>query len=448
VAFHTADLDREERLAVEEHFRAPGSALRVIAATTTLAMGVNTPAEAVVIAGLMHPGDNPYSVAEYKNIVGRAGRLGFSEKGTSYLLATDPREEHTHWNQYVLGTPEDLGSRFVAEGTDPRTLILRVLAAARSTKVKGIPASEVIDFLEGSFGAFQKRLAADNWAWDRIELSAALSELEQHRLIETGEGGHYHLTPLGRFAGEAGVQVESVIRLVAALSPLSAGEITDQVLIAATQLTTELDDVLFPMNKKSTEKEPHTWFRALSAQGIPGSLQTSLRRYVREVHTGTMRAKKAAACLYWISPTPMADIERALTQHGGAFDGAAGPVRAVSARTCDLLPAVSRVARFLHPDLPLADRVARLLIRLELGAPAGAVAVARHAGARLSRSDYLDLVTAGLVSPDAIDAAPDDAVLACVGGDSEKLQVVRDAAAAIRNEPEEQPTPDLPAYEA
>ena len=91
-----------------------------------------------------------------------------------------------------------------------------VLAAGRKAKVAGIPASDVIDFLEGSFGAFQRRAAAENWTWDRGELSAALAQLEQHRLIEPGEGGHYHLTELGRFAGEAGVQVESIIRLVAA----------------------------------------------------------------------------------------------------------------------------------------------------------------------------------------------------------------------------------------
>ena len=59
--------------------------LRVLAATTTLAMGVNTPAEAVVIAGLLHPGpeSEPYSIAEYKNIVGRAGRLGFATRHAS-----------------------------------------------------------------------------------------------------------------------------------------------------------------------------------------------------------------------------------------------------------------------------------------------------------------------------------------------------------------------------
>lgn len=42
VAFHNADLSRDERRVIEEAFRDPGSALKVIVATPTLAMGVNT----------------------------------------------------------------------------------------------------------------------------------------------------------------------------------------------------------------------------------------------------------------------------------------------------------------------------------------------------------------------------------------------------------------------
>ena len=56
VAFHNSDLDRDERLVLEEHFRDPDNDLKVIVATTTLAMGINTPAEAVVIVELDHPG--------------------------------------------------------------------------------------------------------------------------------------------------------------------------------------------------------------------------------------------------------------------------------------------------------------------------------------------------------------------------------------------------------
>ena len=141
-------------------------------------------------------------------------------------------------------------------------------------------------------------------------------------------------------------------------------------------------------------------------------------------------------------------LGRALTQHGGAYDGAAGPVRAVSARTCDLLPAVARVARFLYPEMSLTDRVERILIRLELGAPSSAVAVARHTGVSLSRGDYLDLVKAGYVAADAIEEAKDEDQHACVDGDIEKLNVLREVVIAIRNEPHEVPALELPENEA
>jgi hypothetical protein len=396
----------------------------------------------------MHPGEQPYSVAEYKNIVGRAGRLGFSARGTSYLLATDPLEVHSAWNRYVTGRPEDLLSRFVAEGTDPRTLILRVLAAARNASVKGVPANDIIGFLEGSFGAFQKRLSAENWAWDRGQLSAALNELAEHRLVEAADGERYHLTELGRFAGEAGVQVESIVRVVEALNALSAADINDPTLIATTQLTAELDELPFPLNRKSTQKEPQTWFNALSQQGICGSLLQTLRRFVGDQHTATLRAKKAAGCLFWVSAMPINQIEMALTQHGGAFDGAAGPVRSVSARTCDLLPAVARVATILHPELDLTERVPRLLVRLELGVVSAAVPLGRHAGARLGRGDYQELVKASLTTPDAMEAVGEEELLTCVGGDPEKAQAVRDAAAAIRAEPPTSPAIALPDYES
>lgn len=128
VAFHNADLDREERYAIETTFRDPNSSLKVLVATTTLAMGINTPAWSVIIAGLEHPGDQPYSVAEYKNMVGRAGRLGFTPKGKSFLIAPTPADAYKLWNAYVIGKPEDLISRFADQ--DPLSLICRVLATA------------------------------------------------------------------------------------------------------------------------------------------------------------------------------------------------------------------------------------------------------------------------------------------------------------------------------
>jgi replicative superfamily II helicase len=448
VAFHNADLEREERRVIEEEFRRPGSGLRVIAATTTLAMGVNTPASSVVIAGLNHPGDDPYSVAEYRNLVGRAGRLGFAERGASYLLAPDPRAEHDLWSRYVTAEPEDLVSRFLDDKTDPRSLIIRVLVAARRAAGEGVPSEEIVEFLESSFGAFQARRAHSAWQWSRPDLLSALADLERHGLVQKNAAGAYGLTKLGRLAGESAAEVGSIVALVDCLGSLQPQEISDPVLIAAAQTTIEVDQLLFPINRKSTQKEPQLWPNELQRQGVPWQVLDALQRGTTEDHQATLRAKKAVACLLFVSGRAMNEIERVLTQFGGAFGGAAGPIRAVAARTCDLMPVAARVAEILHPTLDLGDRVRRLAIRLTYGVPGAAVDLAQFAGGNLTRGDYCRLVAEQLCEPEQIVAASDDQILACVDKDGRKLELVRDAAKRIVKRRAEAAAPSVPILEA
>ena len=447
VAFHNSDLEPEERRIIEEEFRKPGSSLKVIAATTTLAMGVNTPASSVIIAGLKHPGDKPYSVAEYKNLVGRAGRLGFAEKGTSYLIAIDPRTELEFWSRYVTGAPEDLFSRFLNSGTDPRSLIVRVLVAARRASVEGVSADEIIDFLEASFGAFQAVAQSANWRWSRDDLLDALNDLQHHNLIEVDNQDNYHLLPLGRLAGEAATEVGSIIRLVESFSGLTPDQITDPALISASQSTVELDQVLFPMNKKSTQKEPSLWPHELRQQGVAQHILSAFQRFGADSHQVTLRAKKAVACLLYISGRPMQGIEQTMTQFGGAFGGAAGPVRNAAARTADVLPTVARVAEILLPELDLGDRVARLTFRLTYGIPGAVVDLAREAGPKLLRGDYNRLKEKNLFEPAAIKAATDATLIACVDGDAGKLSVIRNAAEKVADRLERAAIAALPVLE-
>ena len=449
VAFHISDLDPEERQLVEDEFRSADSTIKVIAATTTLAMGVNTPAEAVIIAGLNHPGDKPYTVAEYKNIAGRAGRLPFTDRGVSFLLALNPREENYLWSHYVKGKPEDLISRFLASNTDPRSLIVRVLVAAGRSPV-GLTAQEIIAFLEESFGAFQRRQAQPGWAWDKTGLLEALQSLISHQLIEADRDGRYHLSELGRLAGEAGVEVESIIRLVEALRSVTPDEINDPTLITLTQLTVELDQVLFPINKRGVNKETQTWLSEVRRQNVPQGVLRALQRSVKEDTQVALRAKKAVGCLLWIADLPMSDIEESLTRHGRKFDGASGPILGVRARTCNLLEVVGRVARIVHPGLDLGSRITRLLTRLEVGVPPAAIDLASRAGSRLSRGDYRRLLAAGLCEIDAIEKCPDEDLLKHLAGSESKLLAVRNAVESYREQQSEQSadTPILPPYES
>lgn len=450
VAFHIADLNPEERKIIEEYFRAKDTKLRVIVATTTLAMGVNTPTDAVIIAGLEHPGSevNPYSIAEYKNMVGRAGRLGFAPRGYSYLVAMTVNEEHNHWNTYVLGKPEDLSSRFFDDDTDPRSIILKILAASQKYTTQGMSADDISLFLEESFGSFQQKRQIQDWQFDRIQMSSMLDELEQHGLLERDEKGIYSLTRLGWVAGKSGLEVESILRVINALKPLQAAEISDPVLITVSQLTKELDVVSFPINRRSTEKEPQTWQRELRGQQIPQHILRSIYKNITDQTQATLRAKKAVACLLWMTDNPLLSIEATLTQFGGSLGGAAGAISSLTARTCDVISVVGDIARVLHPDLELGDRIEKILLRLEKGLPAKVFELAKYTSAFLIRGDYLRLIKANLFTLEAIEQAGDEKLLECIDGSSLKLKALRNASTKKKEADNDIPlSPILPTYE-
>ena len=204
VGFHNADLDGDERAALETTFRDPESPLRVLVATTTLAMGVNTPAEAVVIAGLTHPFGNQYSVSEYKNMAGRAGRPGFSSAGEAYVIATGDIGPADAWTRYVKSQPEPVTSHFLSANTDPQTLILRSLVALGLS----VAETELVALLEGSFAVWQ-RIQQGSSGWDLNSLRRDLGSLISGGLLDREPSGNLTLTELGRYAGESGIEVQS-----------------------------------------------------------------------------------------------------------------------------------------------------------------------------------------------------------------------------------------------
>jgi helicase len=454
VAIHISHLSPDERLIIEEQFRKPDSEIRVISATTTLAMGINTPAEAVVVVGLQHPGgpENEYTVAEYKNMIGRAGRLGFADRGQSFLLSLSHKEEFDNWNRFVLGSPEDLESKFLSDTTDPRSLIVKVLVSAKrfsgsNNQAAGLAAEDLVAFLEGSFGAFRQQFQDQSWKWNREDILRALSDLVSHGLIERTIENLYSLTPLGWIAGHSGIEVESVIRIADALRPLSPEQITDPTLIAICQLTLELENVHFPFNKIGVRKEIQSWSSELYAQGIASHVMSLLQRLGPDDYVRGLRLKRGAACLLWITKTPMSEIEITMTRHGRK-DGAAGQVRGASSRTHDVIHIVGEIASHLHPELKLGDRMEKLYTRLELGIPSSITSVAKVTGSRLTRGDYLSLVGSGLDTKAIIEGAPDEELLACLGGNNEKLNVIREAIATLNTNTDiNESFPTIPIYE-
>lgn len=397
VAFHNSDLEPIERSTVETEFRDPQSSLRVVVATTTLAMGINTPAEAVVIEGLDYSRNHPYSVADYKNMVGRAGRLGHVDAGESYLLATGDLSPHRAWNHYVKGAPEPVLSRLLDSGTDPRTILLRALVALGGSA----SLDDLVGLVDSSFAVWQMRSGHQTRpGWTSADLDRSAQGLLNAGFLDHDPNDAVAVTALGRFAGESGIQVTSLIRLSHVLGRLSRVGAADLVTLA--QITVELDERRIPTNSRSVQ-ERNRWRFFLARQGVQPTVITSLHI---EGGDSILRAKRAAAALFYISDTPIREAEAHLLQHVRE-SSASGDIRAIASRSHDVLDAVATVAS-LRAGLDCAETSDELAIRLQFGIPTEMVALADTYGDSLTRGEYLALQRAGLLDTAAIETASDD----------------------------------------
>jgi replicative superfamily II helicase len=430
VAFHNSDLDRDERRVIEDHFRSKGRAIRVVVATTTLAQGVNMPAETVVMPELQRRISQnefkPYQVAEYKNIAGRAGRLGLTERGRAIVFAYGRAGGDRFWSHYINGTPEDIRSTLLNPKADMYTLVLSVVAvAAQQLRTdNSLSQDDVIAVLANSFAAHQNRLAGSGDAFEPAKIAPILAELRREQFIED-DGTGLRLTPLGTVVAESGLAIRSAVAVAGAFRRLHPQQLNRATLITAAQLTVELDETRLTVNTKGVRKEIGTFVDELRRQRTAQAVLNALGQHAQTNVVLAARAKKAVACLLWMNGTPAAQLERIVMQH--YFDrNAIGPVRAVASRTQDVIGAIIDMAAVIHPTADLARLSELLPVQLELGIPAELTPLAA-AGAELVREHYLGLVQAGLNTPERINQADDDELLKHIGGTSQRLRTLREA---------------------
>ncbi len=137
--FHHAGLAGIHRGMVEDAFRE--GRIKVLAATPTLAAGVNLPARAVVISSYERfeagYGRYPISVLEYKQFCGRAGRPKYDKYGEALLIARNPDEAEWLMENYILAQPEKLWSKLAAERV-LRPHVLSTIAAGYAHSEEGL----------------------------------------------------------------------------------------------------------------------------------------------------------------------------------------------------------------------------------------------------------------------------------------------------------------------
>jgi len=131
IAYHHAGLSLTARRVIEDGFR--GRLIKVVVATPTLAAGINLPARRVLIYTKRFEGGymRPISVAEYKQMAGRAGRPQYDPFGEA--VVADPQSA-SEGRKYVEGRPEEVTSALLSQ----RALRIHVLATVASGYARSI----------------------------------------------------------------------------------------------------------------------------------------------------------------------------------------------------------------------------------------------------------------------------------------------------------------------
>jgi helicase len=178
-AFHHAGITAEQRKLVESGFR--NGLIKVIAATPTLAAGINLPAYRVVIRDLKRF-DSGYGmdyipVLEIQQMSGRAGRPKYDKSGEAVLIAKKPGEAEYLWDNYIKGEPEKIASKL---GVEP---VLRMHTLA-------LVASEMISSKQGLYDFFSKTFYSHQYKDDsklHAHIDKMLDLLKSFRFIK-GQG--------------------------------------------------------------------------------------------------------------------------------------------------------------------------------------------------------------------------------------------------------------------
>ncbi len=203
VAFHNSDLSSEQRLVVERAFSR--REIKVLFTTTTLALGINLPADTVYLETVKYTSGSyggrprlvPITRAEFDNITGRAGRLGCqsSRQARAIVLAESGFDGDILWDAYINNdTAEPFESAFRSLPLEDWLLHLLVANLAKD--------------IESLKAALKRSFYLTTHPDTVVELEPSLGTLHDIGLIDCADhGARIWATPLGEAAVRAGLTV-------------------------------------------------------------------------------------------------------------------------------------------------------------------------------------------------------------------------------------------------
>jgi helicase len=405
-AFHNTNLTRDERMRIEQEFRNPESPLKVLCATTTVAAGINTPASTVIIVEHDFPWEGTIlSVAEVKNMAGRAGRLGFRETGTAIILAESSFEREQLFNNYILTNPEPLTSSFRED--EVGTWVLHLLA-----QIQGIKEDELIGVISNTYGGYLNNLNDPGWQKrTELQLSELLPRLIENGLLEHDEN-LLRLTLLGKACGSSSLTLESSLQLIEMLRAMIPTGISAEKLMVLIQALPELDNQYTPLFKKGSKESK--WTSQVSIRFGSNTIQV-LQRHAKDLMAYYARAKRVCILDDWIKGISTNEMEKRYSINPYQGSLAAGDIRSIADTTRFYLRSASQIISLLAPaEFPDLTVIETLLKQLETGLPLKALDLL-NLPITLGRGEYLALVGNNILTVSSFWGMTSDQITAILG---------------------------------
>ncbi len=381
-AFHHAGLISEQRKLIEQGFR--NGIIKAIAATPTLAAGMNLPARRVIIKGYrrydINYGQVPIPVLEYKQMAGRAGRPGLDPYGESVLVAKTYDEMEDLMQQYVHSAAEKIYSKLGRENA-LRTHILSIIVTGFARNM-----DELIEFMRNTFYSIQQ----EPWTL-RSVIEKIISFLADKKMIVHKDG--LFATRLGELVSRLYIDPLSASYMIEGMEKIDRTglQYTELTLLHLTATTPDMR-MLYLRTNDYTWLSDFVMDRHNEFIHIPPQFKVDYEWFLSQVKT-------ADVILDWIHEMKEEDIVK-------KFGIGEGDIRSLSETMLWLIHSMSELGAFLK--LSPAHKAMGLEKRIEYGASPELLdliqirGIGRVRARKLHNAGIKDLVSLRAAKPEVI----------------------------------------------
>jgi helicase len=413
VAFHNSDLSSRQRQVIERAFL--DKEINVLCSTTTLALGVNLPADVVYLETVKYtsgtyggrPDLVPISRAEFENMSGRAGRFGrdTDQPGRAIVLAESALDQEILWETYI-GPVSSQPFVSAFESLPLEDWLLNMIVAGLGTSMEQ---------LEVLLSATLRAALEKSSRWD---LEKPLAALRENNLIRfAGADGELAATACGAAAAITGLTVAEAIRYLKIMAGGYPETPFGWTCLALSSPHWTLPPAALSWYEQANNLPVRKLYQRFdhSVEEAAYLLPESHRR-----EPLSYRASASLKCALlldeWCRLVPVRKLEERFQMH-------LGQIQSLGETAAHLVSALGKLIAATDQESPISSLPAEHAFSLRFGLPASMQPLHRCLGGVLSRSEFLSVHEAGAEIPEEFFALPDETLSKLVRN-NDKLKII------------------------